>query len=145
MKKIFLLLSTVGLLWIAGCKNDDDAGSYIGTWIGQTETISNCKGSNINRNGTKQLKCEDSCYRLILGDDGNFSYQQGFDVQTGFWELDGKLKLCMEEEGEVLCDQYASQIAQGTLTLVSDSTSAGCISTILFFKEQPADTTSTGG
>lgn len=141
MKKIILLLSVGVLVGVIGCGDDDESGSFVGTWIGQTRTIS-CKDPSRSV-PTTSLKCDDSCYRLILEGNGDFTYQQGFSTQSGFWELGDKLKLCSDEEGETMCDRYSAQLAQGSLTLVTDSTSAGCVTTLLFFKEEPADTTST--
>ncbi|WP_420575193.1 hypothetical protein [Ekhidna sp.] len=143
MKKFILILSIVAICWATGCKDDDDSGSFVGTWIGQTKTVS-CKDPSKSI-PTAGLRCDDSCYRLTLEGNGDFTYQQGFSEQSGFWELDGRLKLCQDEEGETICEEYDAQVAQGALTLVTDSTSAGCVSTFLFFKEEPADTTSNDG
>ncbi|WP_424961230.1 hypothetical protein [Ekhidna sp.] len=141
MKKIILLLSVVALIWVMGCKDDDESDSFVGTWVAQTLTVSGC--DDPNRNGTSNLQCSDACYRLTLQGNGDFSYQQGFTVQSGFWVLDGKLKLCSDEEGETVCDEYMADLAQSSLILTTDSTSAGCVSTYVFLREEPADTTST--
>jgi hypothetical protein len=129
---------TFSLIWISGCGKDDSADSFIGTWVAETIEVSGC--ADEGRNGTEEVPCDDSCYRLELRGDGNYTFQQDFTVESGFWVLDGKLKLCMNEEDETVCTEYLPVLTQGGLELSSDSTSSGCVTTYFFMKADPADT-----
>jgi len=143
MKKIILILSVASLVWVMSCKDDDDAGSFVGTWIGQTVSITGCDDPTRN-SPPSNLRCDDAfCYRLDLEGNGDFTYREGLSTRTGFWDLNGSLKLCTDEEGETVCEKFDAQIAQGNLFLTADSTSAGCVYQYIFFREEPADTTST--
>ena len=138
MKKFQLLIVTFSLILILGCGKDDSADSFVGTWVAETIKVSGC--ADEGRNGSEDVPCDHSCYRLELMGDGNYTFQQDFTVESGFWVLDGKLKLCSDQEGETICDEYIALLAQGGLELSSDSTSSGCVTTYIFMKEDPADT-----
>ena len=129
---------TFGLMWISGCGKDDSADSLVGTWEAETIEVSGC--ADDRRNGSEDVPCNDSCYRLQLMGDGNYTFQQDFAVESGIWSLDGKLKLCLDDEGEIVCEEYLAVLGQGSLELSTDSTSSGCVTTYFFIKVDPADT-----
>ncbi len=122
-----------------GCSDDDNTGNFIGIWIASSELVENCQEEA--RNGTTQLECDDvSCYQLELNADNTYSFQRGLAVERGNWSGGSSLRLCMDEEGEIVCETFGVQFSGISLILTADSTSSGCISTLFFNPEVPTDT-----
>ncbi|WP_462250220.1 hypothetical protein [Ekhidna sp.] len=138
MKKIvpFLLILSI---WMIGCSDDDNTGNFIGIWIATSETISNCQEEA--RNGTDPLTCTDvSCYKLELNSDNTYSFQRGLAIESGNWSGGSSLELCMDEEGEIICERFGVQFSGISLIFTTDSTTSGCISTFFFNPEVATDT-----
>lgn len=139
MKKIipFLLITSV---WLISCSDDDNTGNFIGTWVASSIVITDCQDGN--RNGTNEVSCDDvSCYRLVLdGSDNSYSFQRGLTIERGTWDVNDFLLLCMDEEGERTCEQFAVQFSGISMILTSDSTSSGCVTNYFFSPETPVDT-----
>ncbi|MEP1033301.1 hypothetical protein [Ekhidna sp.] len=138
MKKIipFLLISCI---WFIGCGDDDSSGNLIGTWVATSILVSDCQDGN--RNGANDVSCDEvSCYRLALNGDDTYSFQRGLGTDNGTWDVGDFLRLCMTEEGETSCEQFAVQFSGISMILIADSTSAGCVSTYFFNPETQADT-----
>ncbi|MEO9870852.1 hypothetical protein [Ekhidna sp.] len=140
MKKIlpFLLIT---VFYIVSCKDDDRLTEVLtGTWIGQRIDITNC--SDDARNISEEVDCGDvSCFRLILNSN-TYSFQQRTSVTEGTWSVGDVLSLCVEEENEIICDEYLFTLTGASLILSADTTSARCVTTFTFDKLFEQDTTS---
>lgn len=134
----FLLILCI---WFAGCGDDDISATFVGTWVADNITVSNC--SEPARNVSTPVDCDDvACYRLVLAGDKTYTFQRGLPSETGTWDSGDFLTLCQENEGEVICEKFAYQFSGISMILTSDSTSSGCISTFTFNLQ--ADTAQSG-
>ncbi|WP_436516011.1 hypothetical protein [Ekhidna sp. To15] len=138
MKKIipFLLIICV---WLIGCNDDDSSGNFVGVWVAKSVAVTNCQDDN--RNGTNGISCDDiSCYRLELNEDGSYTYQRGLGTEEGTWDVNDFLTLCVDEENELVCENFSVQFSGISMILTADSTSSGCTSSFFFDPEVQTDT-----
>ena len=134
MKNIAPLL-VLSCIWLIGCGDDDSSDSFIGIWVADNITVSNC--SDVSRNSSDAVSCDAvSCYRITFGGDGVHSFQRGLATETGTWSVGDVLNLCLDEEGEITCESFLAQFSDASLILTSDSTSSGCITAYLFNKQE---------
>ncbi|WP_425391184.1 hypothetical protein [Ekhidna sp.] len=134
MKKFILLLSLVALIGTMSCKDDDESGSYVGVWESNKVTTREC--DNPTDNDDQNRACDDTrCYRLELNADGTFAFQEGLPVRTGTWTVGGDLTLCVEEDGEQVCESYRATVNSTTLTLATTNENTGCIITQIFIRQ----------
>lgn len=141
MKQILLAAAFFALLLFISCNEKDGNSSYTGIWVANELEISNCQDDA--RNGSELLNCDEaSCFRLALNGDGSYTFQQGFLQTRGNWSRDGRdLFLCLEDEGEVSCSKYLAVLTNESLVVSTDSTTAGCITTYNFNREEQTDST----
>lgn len=138
MKKIIPLL-LISCVWFIGCGDDDSSGNFIGVWVANSIVVTNCQDDN--RNGANGVACDDvSCYRLELNEDNTYSFQRGLGIEEGTWDVDDFLVLCVEQEGEIDCENFSVQFSGISMILTADSTSSGCTSSYFFDPETPTDT-----
>ena len=136
-----LFLSGLVILISISCSEDDRSDSLIGTWVAESIVVTGC--SDESRNGTELVECNDSCYRLVLESSGDYSFQREFSTEVGTWDAGDRLRLCQDEEGEIVCEEFNIDFAQINLILSTDSTSSGCVTSFIFAPEVAADTTQT--
>ncbi|MEP0984221.1 hypothetical protein [Ekhidna sp.] len=134
MQKIILLLLSISLIGVSGCKDDDESGSFVGVWVGASVTVTDC--NNPINNSTTTRSCDETrCYRLELNADGTYSFQEGLPVRTGTWTASGGLVLCVEEDGEEICETLETTVNSTTLTISSTNEANGCITTQIFSRQ----------
>jgi len=142
MKKIMLILCAYTGIMTVGCSDEDSSGDLVGVWVAEQIVVTGCRDEA--RNGTEELECNISCYRLNLQSNGDYTFQQGFTTELGFWRSGDRLELCMDEEGEVLCESFNIDFAQNTFIMSTDSSSSGCVTSYVFAPEVVVvDTTQT--
>ncbi|MEO1253381.1 MAG: hypothetical protein AAFY41_00665 [Bacteroidota bacterium] len=139
MKKNILVLSVSIIVAFSSCSDDDGSGSFVGVWIGNNITTTNC--SDDEDNDSETLRCGDTCYRLELNSDDTFSYQEVLATRSGTWSTSGGLTLCVEEEGEEICETYIVALTSTTLAITDSTSSSGCTTTINFQRELETDVT----
>lgn len=133
MKK-FVPFLIISCFWLIGCGDDDSSGNFIETWVASSITVSDC--SDPARNGTNAVSCDDvTCYRLELNGDDSYTFQRGLSIENGTWGVGDFLQLCMTEEGETSCENFAVQFTGISMVLTSDSTSSGCVTNYFFSPE----------
>lgn len=124
------------MVWSSGCSDDDSTEDYIGVWIGNSITVTDCNEANAAANGFTDLRCSDaSCYRLEIKSGNEYSYQQGLTTETGTWSTKGGLTLCIEEEGDQICETYDLALTSSTLTISTTNESTECVRSIIFLRE----------
>lgn len=130
MQKIPKLLLFISLIWASGCGDDDDSAAFIGVWEGSSVVVSDCSTNS----GTTRRSCDDTrCYRLTLIADGTYTFQEGLPVRSGTWsESGGEITLCVEEDGEQVCETYFITLNSAVLTLGTVNEANGCITTQIF-------------
>lgn len=139
MQKIIILLLSVSMISISGCKDDDKSGSFVGVWIGTSVTVTDC--SNPINNSTTNRSCDDTrCYRLELNADGTYSYQEGLPIRTGTWTVGESLTLCVEEDGEEVCETLATTVSSTTLTISTTNEANECVTTQIFSRQFAEET-----
>ncbi|MEO9485546.1 MAG: hypothetical protein ABJG47_18950 [Ekhidna sp.] len=135
MRKItpFLLISCICFF---GCGDDDNSASFVGTWVADNITVSDC--SEPARNRSDALDCDDvSCFKLVLNGDKTYTFQRGLPVESGNWDAGDFLNLCMDSEGEIICERFAAQFSGISMILTADSTSSGCVTSYIFNLQAP--------
>ena len=140
MKRV--LFSLFLIMLFTGCNDDDGiAAALIGNWVSEREEIIECNeptdNDQINR------RCTDaSCFRLIMNADGTFTYQRGTFVESGTYSRGGSsLSLCVDEEGEEVCEVYViDENTSVTLVLSTNDEITGCKNS-LFFERQTEEVT----
>lgn len=137
MKKNILVLSVSIIISFSSCSDDDGSGSFVGVWIGNNITTANC--SDDEDNDSETLRCDDTCYRLELNSDDTFSFQEVLATRAGTWSTSGGLTLCVEEDGEQVCETYMVALTSTTLGISSTDEDTGCITTINFQRERDID------
>ncbi|WP_420318644.1 hypothetical protein [Ekhidna sp.] len=134
MKKNILLLTLVALIGVTGCKDDDESGSYVGIWEGDSVASTDC--DNPTDNGSTNRSCSDTrCYLLELNADGTFRFQEGLPIRTGTWTVSGGFSLCVEEDGEQVCEMYTAIVNSTALRLASENETTGCTITQIFTRQ----------
>ncbi len=139
-KNLFLLVFSFFILFTS-CDDDDQSGSFVGVWIGNNISVFDCNRDSDNSD--RSIRCDDaSCYRLELNANKTFSYQEGLPTRSGTWSPSGGLTLCVEEDGEQVCETYAVALTSSTLVISTTNETVGCTTAVSFVRETEADDSS---
>lgn len=136
MKKIIAPL-LLCLVFLVNCDDNDTSAALIGTWIGQSISITDCTDPTSNR--TTDLDCSNTnCYRLeLVGEGRTYTYQQGVLVENGTWDNPGLFLLCQDQEGETICDEFTlEENTSVTLVLSTTNEATMCKTSISFRREE---------
>lgn len=140
MKKI-ITTCLLCLIFLVNCKDDeDDTGSLIGSWLGTNIAVIDC--SDPTANSSNGLSCSaTNCYLLTLNDDGTYTYQTGSRASNGDWTSSGgTLSLCIDEEGELVCDNFGiEQITATSLILATTNEATACRTLITFIRQEETE------
>lgn len=137
MQKIQRLLTITCIACLTfSCSDDDETANFIGVWESSSVTVTDC--ANPIDNNTSRRSCDDTrCFRLTLNADDTFSFQEGLPIKSGRWSVSGSnISLCIEEDGEEVCETYFVSLNSVTLTLGTLNETTECITNQVFDRVQ---------
>ena len=137
MQKFQKLLLLTCIAWLSvSCSEDDESTDFVGIWEGSSLQKTDCM--NPVDNTTTRRSCDDTqCFRLILNGDNSFSFQEGLPIKSGRWDVSGdSLSLCIEEDGEEVCETFIVSLTSVTLSLGTLNEANGCLTNQIFDRVQ---------